>query len=703
MRFVFVVAIVAFAQLSSAAKVDSTKPTVDLQLFYPAPGVNNFFSTESGDINSHLGVSAGLVLNYAHDPLKVQILNADGSTTDVGSVVKNRLDADVVAALGLFNYADIGVVVPLVLQGGLEKDKFQDAPVPVQVGTNNLKSFTQGDIRLVPKIRPFTYENGLFSAALIPTVIFPTASKAAYAGEHAMVFAPSAAISTRASFLRFGVQAGYRFRDRTKVQTLIVDDEFFYKAAAGIGINLSQSVPLEVVGEVFGHTPAANAFGHKSKGDAKDFQKARTPLEGDIGLRWTLFNSIAFMAGGGGGLMPGYGAPAPRVFFGISYFTGNAGAADGDQDGVGDNTDKCPDRKEDRDNFEDNDGCPEVDNDKDNVLDEDDQCPNDAEDKDGYGDEDGCPEADNDKDGILDESDKCPLEAEDKDGVNDEDGCPDLDDDNDKIADSVDKCPKQPEDLDNFEDTDGCPENDNDNDGLADLNDLCPNYPEDKDGVADDDGCPEDNDGDGIPDDKDKCPAKAETYNGIEDEDGCPEALKTKSLVEVTSDKIVIKETIFFKTGSAVILPKSFALLNQVYSVLKNYKHITKIRIEGHTDSMGNRKKNLKLSQDRANSVRDFLVGKGIEAGRLESQGFGPDKPIASNKTAKGRETNRRVEFVIAEQKPVGAEVPGATPAPSETPELVAPPPPAQAPAKKPEKGKKPDSKVEEPQIEFNF
>ncbi|MEJ7733228.1 MAG: OmpA family protein [Polyangiaceae bacterium] len=131
------------------------------------------------------------------------------------------------------------------------------------------------------------------------------------------------------------------------------------------------------------------------------------------------------------------------------------------------------------------------DRDRDGILDATDACPDDPEDKDGFQDQDGCPEADNDKDGILDPRDKCPLEPEDKDGFQDQDGCPDLDNDADGLADLRDKCPNDPEDKDGFQDEDGCPEADNDGDGLADVNDKCPDEPETKNGYADEDGCPD--------------------------------------------------------------------------------------------------------------------------------------------------------------------------------------------------------------------
>lgn len=125
------------------------------------------------------------------------------------------------------------------------------------------------------------------------------------------------------------------------------------------------------------------------------------------------------------------------------------------------------------------------DKDGDGIKDNVDKCPDEPEDKDGFEDGDGCPDPDNDGDGIKDEVDKCPMDPEDKDGFQDEDGCPDLDNDGDGLSDKVDQCPNDPEDKDNFEDDDGCPDLDNDKDGFADKDDKCPDVP----GVAPD-GCP---------------------------------------------------------------------------------------------------------------------------------------------------------------------------------------------------------------------
>ena len=129
---------------------------------------------------------------------------------------------------------------------------------------------------------------------------------------------------------------------------------------------------------------------------------------------------------------------------------------DHDGDGISDRADACRDAAEDKDNFEDGDGCPEADNDKDGLLDTAETCPIEAEDADGFADADGCPDPDNDNDKVLDAADKCATDAEDADSFQDEDGCPDPDNDQDGILDAADKCPVEPETLNGFRDKDGC-------------------------------------------------------------------------------------------------------------------------------------------------------------------------------------------------------------------------------------------------------
>jgi len=266
--------------------------------------------------------------------------------------------------------------------------------------------------------------------------------------------------------------------------------------------------------------------------------------------------------------------------------------------------------------------------DGDGILGKDDKCPNEAEDKDGFEDADGCPDTDNDGDGFVDTKDKCPDSA----GTNE--GCPVYDTDGDGIPDNVDKCVSDAEDKDGFDDEDGCPDPDNDNDGVVDTKDNCPLKAEDLDGYDDGDGCPDlDNDGDGVSDAEDKCPG----VRGLPDNNGCP---KTK---EITRGKLVLAG-VTFQPGKAILTSNSYTILDQVYESLVEWSEV-KLEIQGHTDNLGNDKTNLRLSQLRADEVKMYFVRKGIDISRLRSVGYGEEFPVADNHSADGREMNRRVEL----------------------------------------------------------
>ncbi|MBN1131094.1 MAG: OmpA family protein [Chitinispirillaceae bacterium] len=280
-----------------------------------------------------------------------------------------------------------------------------------------------------------------------------------------------------------------------------------------------------------------------------------------------------------------------------AYFALNwlipSGPKDADGDGIVDKEDQCPDQAEDMDGYEDSDGCPDFDNDGDGIPDSLDKCPKEA----GSVENHGCPDVDSDGDGIVDRLDKCPKEA----GITANKGCPDLDTDGDGIPDRLDKCPKDAEDKDGFQDQDGCPDPDNDGDGFPDATDKCPNNP----GVAETGGCP-----------------------------------KSK---EITRDQLVLKG-VNFESSKAVLLQGSYKVLDDVAESLREWPEVN-IEIQGHTDASGNAANNLTLSQERAETVRQYLIDKGISASRLNAVGYGQDKPIADNTNKSGRAQNRRVEI----------------------------------------------------------
>ncbi|ACY14493.1 OmpA family protein [Haliangium ochraceum] len=254
------------------------------------------------------------------------------------------------------------------------------------------------------------------------------------------------------------------------------------------------------------------------------------------------------------------------------------------------------------------------------------------------------PPMDTDGDGIFDESDQCPNEPEDMDGNADDDGCPEeeppADTDGDGMTDDVDQCPNEAEDVDGFSDEDGCPDLDNDGDGIPDASDQCSDSAEDPDGFADEDGCPdEDNDGDGIVDAADQCMNEPETANGYQDGDGCPDEIPEE--VKNYTGSI---EGIRFANNSDRILPVSRKVLDEAARILVEYPDL-RVEISGHSDDRGKRDFNIDLSKRRAEAVRVYLVGKGVEDSRLVSMGFGPDRPLVENTSNANRAKNRRVEF----------------------------------------------------------
>jgi OOP family OmpA-OmpF porin len=236
---------------------------------------------------------------------------------------------------------------------------------------------------------------------------------------------------------------------------------------------------------------------------------------------------------------------------------------------------------------------------------------------------------DDDGDGVPNHLDTCPDTPA---GVTvDAVGCP-IDSDGDGVPDYLDTCPGTPRGV--AVDDEGCPI-DSDGDGVPDVADKCPDTPK---GVkVDASGCPVDTDGDGVPDFLDKCPG---TPPGVPvDETGCP----VKG-IEVAGDEWFVKGRVLFDPNRATIKPEAAEVLLKVANFLrKNQQYV--VEIQGNTDSTGPLAWNMKLSEERAEAVKDYLEMNGVGAGRLTTRGFGPNEPIAPNDTAEGRAKNRRVDF----------------------------------------------------------
>jgi outer membrane protein OmpA-like peptidoglycan-associated protein len=259
------------------------------------------------------------------------------------------------------------------------------------------------------------------------------------------------------------------------------------------------------------------------------------------------------------------------------------------------------------------------DTDGDGVYDKKDACPEVA----GLIEFNGCPDADGD--GIKDSDDACPNVA----GLAAMNGCPDAD--GDGVADKDDMCPNAKGTKANK----GCP--DSDGDGLVDKDDKCATIA----GPSANGGCPwPDTDGDGVLDKDDNC----KTEVGPASNNGCPEPVITEA-AKMGVDTFA--KAILFNTGRASFKSGVSKQIDGMLAIMNEFP-IAEFDIKGYTDSTGSASNNLKLSEKRANAVRNYLISKGIAASRLIAKGYGEDAPIDSNKTRAGRSNNRRVEVKVS-------------------------------------------------------
>ena len=254
-----------------------------------------------------------------------------------------------------------------------------------------------------------------------------------------------------------------------------------------------------------------------------------------------------------------------------------------------------------------------------------DACPDEPEDKDGFEDEDGCPERDNDRDGIADADDRCANEPEDKDGFEDADGCPERDNDGDGIPDVTDRCADQAEDKDGFEDEDGCPDEDNDGDGFADAKDKCPNDAETVNGFEDDDGCP--------------------------DVRGATGPEERADRIDLKGARVT-----FAPGAAPALTPPAKQLLGQVAAIIKARRLTIRVEVHvplgirstNAAQIAAQKRRDRTTAQQRAKAILDYLVAQGVTVQQLQAVGIGAERPLGT--TNPTDPANERVDFIKAQQ-----------------------------------------------------
>ncbi len=595
---------------------------IDLQTFRPAMDSRGFITVNASQVLGDRELSFGLVTNWGKGLLRFE----DGARS---YEVEHMLSPTLVGALGLRLgklELEFGAAVPFTIMSGDRGPDYDGgtADDPNDDDSYSFEGQGLGNVALHAKLRLLNTSRGArVGVALVASAYLPTATaQDSWLGDGGVTPQAIVVADRELGNLKLAVSGGLRLR-------LGGDHRFVDSAtdalvpATGSAIEVGASLPF---GAAIAYALVPQKFDLVAEliGEAPLSGENYLPLEALAGIKVYLARNSFLMIGAGAGLLPSRGGnPDARAFLGI-VFEPNLGDRDGD--GLKDDVDQCPSDPEDFDDFEDEDGCPELDNDQDRILDVDDRCPNEPEDRDGVEDEDGCPEDDRfdrDGDGILDEDDECPDDPEDRDQFEDEDGCPDFDNDQDRILDVDDLCENDAEDYDRFEDGDGCPEPDNDRDRILDGDDECPRV-----------------DGESAED-------TAEVWNTVDDDDGCPD----RGPVDFDGGVMVVLDKIYFEYNSAVIKEVSFDILDVIAKTINLNPDLELIEVQGHTDERGSDDYNLALSQARSESVVTYLIEHDVAAARLRAQGYGERVPKDRRSNQEAWAANRRVEFLIVTRR----------------------------------------------------
>lgn len=372
----------------------------DVQLFRPSGAPQDLVMVGQSRPLSHMSASGGFFFNFSLDPLI--LVNKEGDKTrKVLSLVGNRLQLDAMATVGVFDWAEVGVDIPLVLAQGGDNLEAIGTEGPVQ-------GYVLGDLRLlgklaVPGFRRRAEDSGL-GAAITGGLGLPTGDQEAFASDGEISGS-------------LGLLIDYRFSNGVLVSgsggLWARPDRIFYGAKFGdmAPFGLAAEAPilrgrgLTAVGMVHGAVAL----------DKLPDQPRNVPAELLIGLRWYSSTGLTFTVGGGGGCGCSPQAPSLRFFSSIVW---------------------VPAKTAEWDALERFKSPPESDSDGDSVVDSEDLCPSEP----GLSDTGGCPLRDQDNDGIEDSQDDCPAEA----GLADLGGCPQPDEDGDGVEDLVDRCPTVP-------------------------------------------------------------------------------------------------------------------------------------------------------------------------------------------------------------------------------------------------------------------
>ncbi len=608
----------------------------------PMDAARTLWADDAGHILDDGQFNARVYLHYVNSPLVYYSMgDREG---DVTRLVSDALQLD---ALAMYHYDRfrLGIDIPVYL---------------FTAGQVTQDGAGLGDLALDGRVTVLDRADTPVGFAVGSRVSFPTTTVEApvgYGGVAADVFG---IIDGEVEGLLLTFNGGGRFVPEEELTNIKSNEQVFARLGAGYQIVDDAGVSFDL---------NANMF----LGELDN--PGGIPIEGLLGGWGRIDNNFVLRGGVGTGFTPGVGSPIFRSVLTLGYEP--AEDLDPDMDGLIGDEDQCPLDPEDKDSFEDLDGCPDPDNDKDGIADLDDECINDPEDPDGYQDEDGCPDLTTQitvrvqqQSGELVPDAEAVITSADIEDFESKGGPESVADLHEATYSVVATAPDYVENTAEFT----VPMEDGEDTVtivlqpdviMGDLELKVMNEAGDMltdviwylDGGV---GPAPINEGEvtvNIPAGEHALDIRREGYVTDRRTITIPEKASTEvvvvlkpSQVKVTKERIDVDGTVYFDTAKATIQARSFNLLDDVAGTLIDNPQLLKIRIEGHTDSRGGADYNRKLSDRRAKSVLQYLVNKGVEEERLEAIGYGEDKPVDPANNEEAWAKNRRVDFFITER-----------------------------------------------------
>jgi OOP family OmpA-OmpF porin len=523
-----------------------TDANFDAQGYWPMAGPGEHLATRSATISPSGAVGFGLVAGFMRQPLMLRPVGA----AQAQPAIDYALTTDFLWSVGFLRRFQVSAAIPVVVaQSG-------DGSTPV-LGSRGaaLSDTALRDLRVeaswaIVQRERLVDARGL-GLRLDVGVALPFGDEKGFNSQGAFTFAPMLVADYRLPLVTFSVNAGARIRETRRFADAAIGSNLV--AAAGVAVRFSRTSRLNLSADYLGTFGLAGGDGYKSPVTQEVFVGARYATDAA--------HDVELLAGAAVGLGTDPTTPGWRGILGLSYAPrGN----DTDHDGIVDADDRCIDRAEDRDDFDDEDGCPDDDNDSDSVPDGADRCPNEPEDADNFQDADGCPDDDNDSDGVSDADDECPLAASGEHPDASRAGCPTPDTDGDGVLDPDDRCVDTAAGALPDADRAGCPTPDDDGDGVGNRDDACPTAAAGEHPDRWRAGCPDlDLDRDGVVGEADRCADQPETVNGVTDADGCPDTGAEAVTWDATGDAIRFARPVLLTARAQTLSPAQLTLVQQ--------------------------------------------------------------------------------------------------------------------------------------------